>query len=106
MYVVVGDFVPIKAVAGKKQFLCMHSRVAEGAVELWPALLEKAVAKVYGTYVDLMMSREAGMIDLFKLLTGAPASSYALNKDFRSFLILIDAALKRGHVVTLEGVRE
>ncbi len=59
------------------------------------------MAKVYGTYVDLMMSREAGMVDLFKLFTGAPVSSYILNKDFRSFLILIDSALKRGHIVTL-----
>jgi hypothetical protein len=47
------------------------------------------------------MSVDQGMLDLFKLLTGAPASSYSLNKDFRSFLIIVDAALKRGHVVTL-----
>lgn len=46
------------------------------------------------------------MSDLFKLLTGAPVSTYPLNKDFRSFLIIIDAALKRGHVVTVEAIHE
>ena len=50
------------------------------------------------------MVREEGMCALFRLLTGAPASIYPLNRDFRSFLILIDAALKRGHIVTLEDV--
>ena len=97
------DFVPIKSIAGRKQMLSVHSKQAEGRVEIWPVLVEKAVAKIYGTYVDLMMSKEEGMVDLFKLLTGAPATVYELNKDFRSFLILVDSALKRGHVVTLEG---
>lgn len=70
--------------------------------------MEKAVAKIYGTYLDLAMVREDGMLDLFKLLTGAPASIYPLpsNKDFRSFLILIDLALKRNHIVTLESLRD
>ena len=47
------------------------------------------------------MVREEGMCELFRLLTGAPANVYQLNKDFRSYLILIDTALKRGHIVTL-----
>ena len=46
------------------------------------------------------------MYELFRLLTGAPASVYELTKDFRSFLIIIDTALKRNHVVTLEGIKE
>lgn len=46
------------------------------------------------------------MADIFRVLTGAPAHTYALNKDFRSYLILIDAALKRKHVVTLEMIPE
>ena len=46
------------------------------------------------------------MSDLFKMLTGAPTSTYHLSKDFRSFLIIIDTALKRNHIVTLEGLRE
>jgi hypothetical protein len=41
------------------------------------------------------------MHDLFRLLTGSPATTYPLTKDFRSFLILIDSALKRNHIVTL-----
>jgi hypothetical protein len=100
-YVVVDDFMPIKTNAGRKQMLFLRNREGESGVELWPALIEKAISKVYGTYVDLRMSVDQGMLDLFKLLTGAPASSYSLNKDFRSFLIIVDAALKRGHVVTL-----
>jgi hypothetical protein len=41
------------------------------------------------------------MGELFRLMTGAPMVSYNLNKDFRSFLILIDSALKRNHIVTV-----
>ena len=52
------------------------------------------------------MVREEGMLEIFRLLTGSPASVYQLNKDFRSFLIIIDTALKRNHIVTLEGIRE
>lgn len=46
------------------------------------------------------------MCDLFRALTGAPAHAYNLNKDFRSYLILIDAAIKRRHIVTLEMIPE
>lgn len=100
-YIIVDDFVPIKSIAGRKQMLFIHSREDEAVVELWPALIEKAIAKIYGTYLDLAMIREDGMSELFRILTGAPVSTYPLNKDFRSFLIIIDAALKRGHVVTV-----
>ena len=87
--------------------LFLQSRESEkGSIEIWPTLLEKAVAKIYGTYLDLAMVREEGMLDIFKLLTGAPTSVYDLNKDFRSFLIIIDTALKRNHIVTLEGIKE
>lgn len=47
------------------------------------------------------MVKNDGMSDLFRILTGAPISQYILNKDFRSYLILIDSALKRKHIVTL-----
>ena len=46
------------------------------------------------------------MCDIFRVLTGAPAHQYNLNKDFRSYLILIDAALKRKHIVTLQLIGE
>lgn len=52
------------------------------------------------------MVRGEGMADLFRLITGAPTTIYPLNKDFRSYLILIDAALKRKHIVTLEAIPE
>lgn len=70
-------------------------------MEIWSSLLEKAIAKIYGTYFDLEMVKNDGMSDLFRTLTGAPISQYILNKDFRSYLILIDSALKRKHIVTL-----
>jgi len=50
------------------------------------------------------MVRDDGMSNLFKILTGVPISQYTLNKDFRSYLILIDSALKRKHIVTLEAI--
>lgn len=69
-------------------------------------MVEKAIAKTYGTYLDLASVQAEGMAAIFRVLTGAPAHAYALNKDFRSYLILIDAALKRKHVVTLEMIPE
>ena len=106
-YIFVDDNFPVKSIAGRKHMLFLHSRESEkGTVELWPSLIEKAIAKIYGTYLDLAMAREDGMSDLFKMLTGAPVSIYHLSKDFRSFLIIIDSALKRNHIVTLEGLRE
>jgi hypothetical protein len=75
-YTLVDDFVPIKSIAGRKQILSIHNKQADNKVEIWPALIEKAVAKIYGTYIDLFMSKEQGMVDLFKLLTGAPAIVY------------------------------
>ena len=105
-YIVIDDFVPTKSTNGRKQLLFMHSREEDHYIELWPALVEKALTKVYGTYLDLAMVREDGMCDLFRTLTGAPVSRYRLNKDFKSYLYLIDNALKRGYIVTLEQVSE
>ena len=34
-------------------------------------------------------------------LTGLPISEYTINKDFRAFLVVIDTALKRKHIVVL-----
>lgn len=47
------------------------------------------------------MIREEGMSELFRLLTGAPANIFPIVKDIRTLLIIIDNALKHGHVVTL-----
>jgi hypothetical protein len=51
--------------------------------------------------LDLAYAQSEGMNYIFKALTGVPAHVYSLTKDFRSYLILIDAALKRKHIVTL-----
>lgn len=39
-----------------------------------------------------------------RLLTGYPVSKYDLIKDVRSYLVLIDSALKREHIVVLEEI--
>lgn len=83
------------------EVLGLTSEVVNNAVEIWPALVEKAVAKIYGTYYDLSMSRRDGICPLLRLLTGYPVSKYDLIKDIRSYLILIDSALKRSHIVIL-----
>jgi hypothetical protein len=103
-YVIVDDFVPVKATLNRKYLFFLRSKEVDGSVEIWPALVEKAIAKIYGTYLDLASVQAEGMADIFRVLTGAPAHAYSLNKDFRSYLILIDAALKRKHVVTLEMI--
>lgn len=103
-YVIVDDFVPMKVAMSQKYLLFMKSKEVNGSVEIWPALVEKAMAKTYGTYLDLASVQNEGMCDLFRALTGAPAHAYNLNKDFRSYLILIDAAIKRKHIVTLEMI--
>ncbi len=41
------------------------------------------------------------MAPIFRCLTGYPVSRYDLIKDVRSYLVLIDSALKRGHIVVL-----
>jgi hypothetical protein len=62
------------------------------------------MAKVYGTYSDLSGSLTEGIAPLYRLLTGSPVSKYDLIKDVRSYLVLIDSALKRNHVVIVEEV--
>jgi hypothetical protein len=50
------------------------------------------------------MSRRDGISPLFRALTGFPVSKYDLIKDVRSYLVLIDSALKRGHIIVLEDI--
>jgi hypothetical protein len=51
------------------------------------------------------MVREDGICPLFRILTGLPVTQYSINKDFRTYLIVIDAALKKKHIVILEGIQ-
>ena len=62
----IDDFVPVK-ITERKQLLFLHSREIEGMIEIWPALIEKAIAKIYGTYLDLAMVRGDGMSPLFRI---------------------------------------
>ncbi len=57
---------------------------------------------MYGSYLDLYQSTNDGICPILRSLTGFPISKYDLIKDVRSYLILIDSALKRGHIVVLE----
>lgn len=78
------------------------SWVGEGGVgEVWAALVEKAVAKVFGTYYDLAVGW-GGVEGFVRMLTGLPVSKYDLVKDVRSYILLIDSALRREHIVVLE----
>jgi hypothetical protein len=39
-------------------------------------------------------------------MTGLPVSEYAIGKDFRTFLVIIDAAIKKNQIVVVEGIGE
>lgn len=71
---------PVKSTFGKKQLLFLHGREVDGSIEIWHSLIEKAMAKIYGTYLDLAMVRSDGMSDILRILTGVPMSPYSLIK--------------------------
>lgn len=62
------------------------------------------MAKVYGTYQDIFLTAYRGVKELFRNLTGFPVSEYRINKDFRTFLVVIDTAIKKKQVVVLESI--
>lgn len=66
--------------------------------------MEKALSKVYGTYTDLSMSKSEGISPIFRALTGYPVSRYDLIKDVRSYLVLIDSALRKDQFVIVEDI--
>jgi hypothetical protein len=56
-YILIDDFLPIK-VSKKKHLLFVHTtNQYEQGYEVWASLLEKAIAKVYGTYEDIVMTK-------------------------------------------------
>jgi len=98
--VVVDDYFPIKVLA-KRSLLFLHTLPRNNIHEIWPSIIEKAIAKVYGTYQDIYLTSEKGVKDILRLLTGYPVSEFAINRDFRTFLVIIDAAIKKNQIVVL-----
>jgi hypothetical protein len=100
-YVIVDDYMPIK-LTPRRSFLFLHmSSTNNNQFNCWPCIVEKAIAKVYGTYQDLYFTTERGVKELLRLLTGLPVVEYPLSKDFRTFLVIIDSAIKKNHIVVL-----
>jgi hypothetical protein len=97
-HIIIDDFIPIKIDTVSKKnndLLGIHCNDANSVAEIWPALIEKALAKTYGTYYDLAFSRRDGVCPILRALTGFPVSKYDLIKDVRSYLVLIDSALRK-----------
>lgn len=61
---------------------------------------------MYGTYQDIYLTADRGVKDIIRTLTGLPCSEYTISKDFRTFLIIIDTAVKKKQIVVLETVPE
>ena len=102
-HVIVDDYLPVKSLL-KRTLLFFHTLSKNNIYEVWPCLIEKAIAKIYGTYQDILLTERKGIKELMKCLTGYPVSEYSLSKDFRAFLVVIDAALKKKQIVVLENI--
>jgi len=94
---------PVKVIAGniKWENLFCSTDENNNVYEAWPSLIEKGLAKIYGTYSDISMSREFGITPIFKALTGLPVSRYDLVKGIKSYLVIIDNAIHRNQYVVL-----
>lgn len=102
-YVLVDDFLPIR-VHKKKHLLFLHTtNQYEHEYEMWAAIIEKAVAKVYGTYEDLVLTKSEGVKTLLKMLSGLPCSEYNLeqNTGLKPFSIILESSLRQHHIVVL-----
>jgi hypothetical protein len=99
-YVVVDDYLPVKSLL-KRTLLHLHTVPKNGVYEVWPCLVEKALAKIYGTYQDLFLTQKRGVCDIMRCLTGLPVSEYSISKDFRAYLVVIDAAIRRKQIVVV-----
>jgi ornithine carbamoyltransferase len=64
---------PVK-IMDKRNLLFLHCLPKNGNFEFWPCIIEKAIAKVYGTYQDVCFTADRGVKDLLLLLTGFPVS--------------------------------
>jgi hypothetical protein len=102
-YVIVDDFLPIR-VNKKKHLLFIHTtNQYEHEYEVWAAIIEKAVAKIYGTYEDIVLTKSDGIKRIFKMLTGYPSSEYDTKEtSLKSFSIILESSLKQKHIVVLE----
>lgn len=104
-YVIIDDFMPVKILL-RRSLLFAHTVANDNTHEFWPAIVEKALAKIYGTYQDLFLTAHLGIGPIMRALTGFPLSVYELNKDFRVFLVMIDKAIKKKQIVVLESISD
>lgn len=54
-YLIVDDYMPVKILL-KRSLMFAHTVSKDNTHEFWAAILEKALAKVYGTYQDLFLT--------------------------------------------------
>ena len=59
-YILIDDYLPVKILL-KRSLLFAHTISKDNTHEFWPAILEKALAKVYGTYQDLFLTADKGI---------------------------------------------
>jgi hypothetical protein len=71
--VTVDDYLPVK-ITTKRKLLFLHALPRNNIIEFWPSIVEKALAKIYGTYQDIFLTSFKGIKDLFRNLTGYPVS--------------------------------
>lgn len=85
--VVIDDRLPIAKEKGESVFV--HSLLKRN--EFWPALLEKAYAKLMGSYESL---RSCTIVDVLHDFTGGLVESYCLERDPPHTTFLTDSVLK------------
>lgn len=93
-WIIIDDFVPCNA-DGKPMFSCCRP----GGHVVWPALVEKAIAKFYGVKTggyNQLVRRPEYTAEIMHMLTGEPATSFDLNngKVWKSVLNLLSTGPK------------
>ena len=77
--VIVDDFLPCDVDTGEPIF----ANASPGYFDLWPLIMEKAWAKLHGSYMKMTNGSHA---DVFRDLTGAPTFEYPATVDCREML--------------------
>ena len=72
-YIVIDDFMPVKS-SIRRTLMFLNSFPHNKMSEVWAPLVEKALAKLYGTYQDLYLTSNLGIKPIFTNLTGFPVN--------------------------------
>ena len=77
--VIIDDFIPVVEEGGKLRplFCSVKQMKSSDEIELWPLLLEKALASVLGCYEAV---HEFGLMSYFSQLMGLPLNKVILNR--------------------------